>query len=112
MTDLLPDAKPGLPQNLTPEQARAMLFDQFAWPVMCTTLNGLRMSLPQFDIGTIVVRACGLFGRVIGETLSRGSLVDILKIRKACQDAFIDAMRKVEIKAEEMPQDDGKIISH
>lgn len=103
MTDLPPEAKPGLPHNLTPEQAKAMMFDQFAWPVCCTMFNGLRLSLPMFDIGTIVVRTCGLLGRVVGETVSRGSLPDVLKIRGAALEAFQTELRKVKIQPETMP---------
>lgn len=84
--------------TMTPEQqqkAQEMILTNFIWPVLANAVNGLRLSLPQVPIPHLFVTACGLFGRLIGMTISQGSLTDVLKIRAACITAFGEGVRGV-----------------
>lgn len=88
-------AKPAAPNQQ--QMAEAMLHG-FIWPVLCAALNGIRLSLPQFPIHVLLVHSCGLFGRVVGETMSVGDLAPILKLRKDCIDAFTTGLRQAKIR--------------
>lgn len=98
---------PGL-DSMTPEQqqkAQEMVLTNFVWPVLANAVNGLRLSLPQVPIPHLFVTTCGLFGRLIGMTISQGSLTDVLKIRGACINAFSDNLSS--IKPEPGPMANG-----
>ena len=92
---------PQLQQNpLSPEQAKAMVLEQFCWPACCVMVNGARLALVapgRFDIGSVLVKVAGMTGRALGYTLSMGSLGDILQMRKACIDEFCKELRGVKI---------------
>lgn len=84
-------------------KAQEMILNNFVWPVLCTTVNGLRLSLSQVPIAHLIITTCGLFGRVVGETVSMGSLTDVLQIRSACIKAFSEGVRGVKVQPGPMP---------
>ncbi len=98
-----PDSPPAAMRPMTPQQAQEAILQNFVWPVLCTTVNGLRLSLQQVPLPHLLVTACGLFGRVIGETVSIGSLTDVLQIRAACIKAFSEGVRGVRTQPGPMP---------
>lgn len=85
---------------LSPQEAKAIMLEQFVWPVASSAVNGVRLALivpGGFDIGSVMVKMAGLFGRAIGYTLSIGALGDVLPLRGECIKAFGEELRKVKI---------------
>lgn len=97
-----PPASPAM-RPLSQQQAQEMILTNYVWPVLCTAVNGLRLSLQQVPLPHLLVTACGLFGKVIGETVSMGSLTDVLQIRAACIKAFTEGVRGVKPQPGPMP---------
>lgn len=98
---------PGMEPMTPAQQAKAheMVLTNFIWPVLCCALNGLRLSLPQYPIQQLVTTTAGLFGRLIGMTISQGSLTDVFKIRAGCIQAFSEGVREVKPTPGPMPND-------
>lgn len=75
-----------------------ILLQSFIWPVMCAAINGLQLSLRQIPIQHIMIAACAMFGRCMGETISQGDLTSVFTLRKECIDAFNAGMKAAKIK--------------
>ncbi len=101
--DNTPPDSPAPMRPMNPQQAQEMILTNFVWPVLCTAVNGLQLSLQQVPLPHLLVTACGLFGKVIGETVSIGSLTDVLQIRAACIKAFTEGVRGVKPQPGPMP---------
>lgn len=70
----------------------------FINPIIVSAVNGIIHSLAQVPIEETMVMTCGLFGRMIGNTLSIGDLAPVLQLRKRCKDAFFEEMGKVPVR--------------
>ncbi len=96
MTDT-PTAPEAAPKQPSPQEMQDHITTQFIWPCVANTVNGIRASLPQIPIAHLLIKTCGLFGQMIGQTTSIGALADILPIRAACIEAFTKNCRSVKI---------------
>lgn len=93
------------PTKPSPQEMQQVVLHNFIWPVLCSAVNGLRLSLPSVPIAHLLVTICGLAGRVTGETVSRGSLTDVLKIRAECIKVFGEGVRSVKMTPEQVALD-------
>jgi len=105
-----PDDTVGVRQTFgAPENDAQKLLDNFCWPVI-----GIRLALPQFDLGTLMVRMSGLFGRCVALAFSQGDLSSIFQLRAECLKAFKEGLGSVKPQTAHVPDipqfDASKII--
>jgi hypothetical protein len=85
-----------------PEQAIVMLINN----ALLVTLNGLLYTLRMVPTDRVMVVACQMFGRFVGEIVSTGDLAPVLGMRRECREAFEKALRDVKVRP--MPADQAK----